>query len=126
MHEAARHLVQDQAAERYLYRLAPGAADLEQPDPVQDASFRAPHQDRHGGGADLWLVAPFPCSRASLARKLLRDLVGVNGLTRFVGRFLRGAGYLQWTVASEAAWLPRERVSLLDRVKLFLCKLTPP
>lgn len=74
---------------------------------------------------DISLVAPFPCSRASLARKFLRDLVGVTGLKFFVGRFLMDAGYIKWTVANDVVWLPREGVTVLDRVKMLVRNVTP-
>jgi fatty acid desaturase len=57
---------------------------------------------------DLSLVEPFPTTRASLVRKLARDLAGVTGLKLLVGRALMDAGLLQWTVASDAVWLPRD------------------
>lgn len=74
---------------------------------------------------DISLVAPFPCSRASLARKLLRDLAGITGLKFFVGRFLMDAGYIKWTVANDVVWLPREGVTVFDRVKMLVRNVTP-
>ncbi|HET8730197.1 MAG TPA: fatty acid desaturase family protein, partial [Moraxellaceae bacterium] len=75
--------------------------------------------------ADISLVAGFPCSRASLARKLLRDVTGLTGLKFFAGRFLMDAGYLKWTVANDVVWLPREGVTLAQRVRMFLRNVTP-
>lgn len=69
---------------------------------------------------DLSLVAPFPCSRASLARKFLRDLLGITGLKFLVGRFLMDTGYVKWTVANDVVWLPREGVTLADRAALLV------
>ena len=57
---------------------------------------------------DISLVLPFPTTRSSLARKLLRDLVGLTGLKYLVGRTLMDAGLLRWTVASDHVWLPRD------------------
>jgi fatty acid desaturase len=57
---------------------------------------------------DRSLVAPFPTSRASLARKFVRDLLGLTGLKYLLGRALMDAGVLKWTVASDLVWLPRE------------------
>lgn len=57
---------------------------------------------------DLSLIEPFPTTRASLARKLARDLFGLTGLKYLVGRVLMDSGLVKWTVASDAVWLPRE------------------
>jgi fatty acid desaturase len=57
---------------------------------------------------DLSLVEPFPTTRASLARKLARDLFGFTGLKYLVGRVLMDSGLVKWTVANDAVWLPRE------------------
>ncbi|HEU4374460.1 MAG TPA: fatty acid desaturase family protein [Telluria sp.] len=57
---------------------------------------------------DRSLSAPFPASRASLARKFLRDLSGISGLKREYGLLLMHAGVLRWTVASDVAPLPQE------------------
>ncbi len=74
---------------------------------------------------DISLVASFPCSRASLARKFLRDLLGVTGLKFFAGRLLMDLGYVKWTVANDVVWLPREGVTALDRVKMLVVNATP-
>jgi fatty acid desaturase len=57
---------------------------------------------------DLSLIEPFPTTRASLARKLLRDLVGLTGLKYLLGRTLMDAGVLKWTVAADTVRLPRQ------------------
>ncbi len=56
---------------------------------------------------DLSLVAPFPVSPASLARKLARDLSGLTGLKYLYGRLLMDAGVLKWTVANDVVILPQ-------------------
>lgn len=68
------------------------------------------HHSKTGTEADpdRSLSAPFPATRASLARKFLRDLSGVSGLKREYGLLLMHAGVLRWTVASEVVRLPRE------------------
>jgi fatty acid desaturase len=58
---------------------------------------------------DLGLVTPFPVSRASLARKLARDLFGVTGLKRVVGLTLMDLGYLTYTASVGAKWTGRGR-----------------
>jgi fatty acid desaturase len=56
---------------------------------------------------DRSLSAPFPATRASLARKFLRDLSGISGLKREYGLILMHLGVLRWTVASDVVMLPR-------------------
>ncbi|CAM2069380.1 Fatty acid desaturase family protein [Sulfidibacter corallicola] len=51
---------------------------------------------------DLGLVAPFPVSRASLYRKLLRDLVGLTGLKRIVGLLMMDFGFVTYTASVNA------------------------
>lgn len=74
---------------------------------------------------DISLVAPFPCSRASLARKFLRDLAGLTGLKFLAGRLLMDLGYVKWTVANDVVWLPREGITPADRVKMLAVNATP-
>ena len=52
--------------------------------------YRAHHLDHHAktwtdGDPDLPLATPFPVSRASMARKVARDLLGVTGLKQLIG-----------------------------------------
>ena len=49
----------------------------------------------------------FPITRASLARKLARDLLGVSGLRRVFGLALMDLELLAYTVALDLRWLPR-------------------
>ena len=56
---------------------------------------------------DLGLVDPFPVDGLSLARKLLRDLLGVTGLKRVVGQLLMDTGHLHYTASTPARWAPR-------------------
>lgn len=92
--------------------------------------YRAHHFVHHtktgtANDTDISLVRPFPCSRASLARKLLRDVLGITGLKFLAGRLLMDMGYLKWTVASDVVWLPKQGVSWTDRVALLLRNATP-
>jgi len=94
------------------------------------AKYRAHHLVHHtktGSAADtdISLVTPFPCSRASLARKFVRDLVGVTGLKFLAGRLLMDLGYVKWTVASDVVWLPRAGVSLANRLTLLVQNAAP-
>lgn len=74
---------------------------------------------------DLSLVAPFPTTRASLARKLLRDITGITGIKFFIGRFLMDTGYIKWTVANDVVRLPDEGMTLPRRFMLLLRNATP-
>lgn len=74
---------------------------------------------------DLSLVAPFPTTRASLARKFLRDLAGLTGLKFFAGRLLMDAGLVKWTVANDVVKLPQDGRTAIDIVTTFLRNATP-
>lgn len=74
---------------------------------------------------DLSLVAPFPTTRASLARKLLRDITGITGIKFFIGRFLMDTGYIKWTVANDVVRLPDDGMTLPRRFMLLLRNATP-
>lgn len=56
---------------------------------------------------DLSLVAPFPTTRGSLYRKLIRDALGLTGLKYLFGRALMDAELVRWTVANDVVMLPR-------------------
>lgn len=73
---------------------------------------------------DLGLVAPFPVSRASLARKLLRDVLGVTGLRRVLGLTLMDLGYLTYT-ASVGARRTGEGRSAAQVLKHGVTRLGP-
>ncbi|MFP5430495.1 MAG: fatty acid desaturase family protein [Gammaproteobacteria bacterium] len=77
------------------------------------------------GDTDLSLVAPFPTTRASLARKLLRDITGLTGLKFFAGRFLMDAGFVKWTVANDVVKLPQDKRTFMNVVTTFLRNATP-
>lgn len=57
---------------------------------------------------DKSLHAGYPVSRASMARKLLRDIIGITGLKLLLGLVLMDAGVLRWTVASAVEKLPQD------------------
>ncbi|MCC7541661.1 MAG: fatty acid desaturase family protein [Deltaproteobacteria bacterium] len=109
MHEAAHRTLM---RTRWLNDLAgdwlagkPVWADL--------ARYRAHHRGHHahaGGEADpdRALIAPFPVTRGSLARKLARDAFGPSGLRRLVGLVLMDAEVLRYSVAGTAERLPRK------------------
>jgi fatty acid desaturase len=75
---------------------------------------------RHTGtpeDPDRSLVTPFPTTRASLARKLLRDVVGITALKRIVGLVLMDIGVLEYTVAGDAVVRSRDDRTSWDCVR---------
>lgn len=92
------------------------------------AKYRVHHFEHHrqtgsDDDTDLSLVRPFPCSRASLARKLVRDLVGLTGLKLLAGRLLMDLGYVKWTIANDVVKLPP--IAPAARLKLLIGNATP-
>lgn len=74
--------------------------------------YREHHMQHHKWAGskkdpDRSLVVGFPVTRASLARKLLRDAVGITGLKRLYGLLLMDLGLLTYTVASDPKPVPR-------------------
>lgn len=69
---------------------------------------------------DRALADPFPVSRGSLARKLLRDLVGISGIKRVIGLGLMDAGVLRYNLSGEAEKLPQEARTRFDAIKALL------
>jgi fatty acid desaturase len=75
--------------------------------------YRAHHFDHHRrtnqpDDPDLSLIEPFPTTRRSLRRKIVRDLTGATGLKYLVGRVLMDAEVVSWTVAGDAKRLPQD------------------
>jgi fatty acid desaturase len=56
---------------------------------------------------DASLSHPFPTTRVSLARKLLRDVAFISGLRRMLGLVLMDIGVLEYTVAADVKSRPR-------------------
>jgi fatty acid desaturase len=56
---------------------------------------------------DRCLSAPFPVTRASLARKLLRDALGVTGVKQVAGLLAMDLELIAYTVTPEVRRLPR-------------------
>lgn len=65
---------------------------------------------------DKSLVSPFPTTRASLYRKLLRDITGIGVFRRLLGLVLMDMGVIKWTVANDAIRLPRNGRRVRDYV----------
>ncbi|MHA7833466.1 MAG: fatty acid desaturase family protein [Algiphilus sp.] len=75
--------------------------------------YRQHHMGHHAhtgtdADPDRSLVRPFPGSRASLRRKLLRDLSGRSGVRRVIGLVGMDLGILKYTVAAQVERLPQE------------------
>jgi fatty acid desaturase len=86
MHESAHHtLFRNRALNDFVGNWLAGyplylSADM----------YRAHHLEHHAktwteGDPDLALATPFPVSKASMARKVARDLFGVTGLKQLIG-----------------------------------------
>lgn len=56
---------------------------------------------------DLSLVTGLPTTRASLARKLIRDVTGLSAVRRVFGLTLMDLGVIKWTVANDVEKLPQ-------------------
>ena len=110
-------VISHEAVHRTLFRtrsLNDGLTDwlCARPIWIDVARYRQHHIRHHShtgveGDPDLSLVDPFPCSRRSLRRKLLRDVLGLSGLRRIVGLLGMDFGILRYTVAAEVERLPR-------------------
>lgn len=75
------------------------------------ARYRKHHLSHHAHAGtdqdpDRDLVTPFPVTRASLTRKLVRDLTGISGLKRTLGIALMDCGLLEYNVSGTARRLP--------------------
>lgn len=86
--------------------------------------YRAHHLRHHAKTStpedpDMSLVAGFPTTRKSMARKFLRDISGITGLKFTAGRILMDAELMKWTVANDVTWLPREGRAWYDYPAAF-------
>jgi fatty acid desaturase len=68
--------------------------------------YRSHHMKHHQFAGsekdpDLSLVSNFPIKKASLRRKMLRDIFGVTGIKRLYALFLMDLGMLTYTVAAD-------------------------
>lgn len=63
------------------------------------------------GDPDLGLVTPFPTTRGSMVRKLLRDVTGIAFFRRTVAELLMDAGVLTYSASTGQQWVvPRPSV----------------
>jgi fatty acid desaturase len=94
------------------------------------ARYRKHHLQHHAhtnnpGDPDLGLVAPFPISRVSLARKFARDLVGLTGLKRMVGLFAMDIGLLEYTASVQTTRVDQNGRSVIDVITCGLHNFGP-
>jgi fatty acid desaturase len=66
---------------------------------------------------DLSLAPTEPMTRAALARKLARDLLGLTGIKRVLGQALMACEVLEYTVAPYPKRRPRDGRSALDYLR---------
>lgn len=57
---------------------------------------------------DIGLVLPYPVTRSSLRRKLVRDLAGITGIGRARALLAMDLGYLTYTISTGAKPIPQE------------------
>jgi fatty acid desaturase len=86
------------------------------------AAYRRHHLQHHAHtndalDPDIGLVLPFPTSRASIARKFARDLLGATGIKRALGQLLMSFEVLEYTVANDTQRRPREGRRVSDYVR---------
>jgi fatty acid desaturase len=75
------------------------------------ARYRKHHLRHHAHAGtdddpDRGLVTPFPVTRASLARKLARDVFFISGIKRVFGIAVMDLELLEYNVSGAAKWLP--------------------
>ncbi len=115
--QLALAVLQHEGAHRTLFRsrwLNDVATDWLAARPIwlnQD-KYRQHHigHHRHTGtdlDADVSLRTPYPTSRRSLTRKLLRDASGLTGVKLIVGLLMMDLGLIKWTVTSDVQKLPQ-------------------
>lgn len=66
---------------------------------------------------DLNLVLPFPITKKSFWRKLLRDLLGVSGIKRIYGILLMDLGFIEYTTSGSIKRIT-EKKSLNERIRM--------
>lgn len=74
---------------------------------------------------DISLHAGFPVTRASLWRKVLRDVSGLTGLKLIFGLFMMDAGVFKWTVANHIERLPQEGRTWRERLVTTVRNMAP-
>jgi fatty acid desaturase len=127
MHEAAHHLLfRTRGANEWA------GAWLAAYPVIQDMRrYRQHHlaHHRHTGterDPDLALASGFPVTRASLARKVLRDLSGITGVKALIGSGLMLGGVLVYDVSGNARKADRSGMNPADRIRALAKGLHGP
>jgi fatty acid desaturase len=86
------------------------------------ALYRKHHMGHHKhtgteGDPDLALAPTEPITRAALARKLARDLLGLTGIKRVIGQALMAFEVFEYTVAPDPKHRPRDGRSTGDYLR---------
>lgn len=92
--------------------------------------YRAHHLAHHAHAGtprdpDRSLIDPFPVTRASMARKLLRDLTGLTGLRRVVAVVLMDLGVLRYTAAASTERIDQRGRTATDVLRCAVTNLGP-
>lgn len=74
---------------------------------------------------DRSLVTGYPTQKGTLARRFLRDLLGLSSLKRLGAIFLMGIGRLKYTAAVEVEWLDTSTRSWREACTVALQNLGP-
>ncbi len=74
---------------------------------------------------DIGLVNPFPVTRRSLGRKVLRDLSGIAGLRRVAALLLMDLGFLSYTASTNASRIDQKGRTLGNVVATGVRNLGP-
>jgi fatty acid desaturase len=132
--QLALAILMHEAAHRTLFRtrfLNDVVTDLLCARPVWTdvARYRKHHLRHHAHTGterdpDLGLAAPFPITRASLVRKILRDLTGISGVRRTIGLIAIDLELLGYDVGGGPKPLPRR--SLWHHARAGVRNLTAP
>lgn len=69
---------------------------------------------------DLPLCDGFPTSRASITRKLFRDISGMTGIKTIIGFVMMNAGMIKWNVAGTVEKLPQNGRSKINYFWTFI------
>lgn len=94
------------------------------------ARYREHHLQHHAHtnearDPDLALVAPFPISRQSLARKFARDLCGLTALKRVIALLAMDLGLLEYTASVTTSRIDQRGRSALDVITCGLRNFGP-
>lgn len=124
--QLALSILMHEAAHRTLFatrRLNDGLADWLCARPVWlDVERYRKHHLRHhaytntDSDPDNSLSVSFPVTRQALARKLVRDVLGLTGIKRVFGVFMMDIGAMKYTVAADVVRLPRAGRSIWNYV----------